>query len=122
MSTLDEEKKFMKASAVDDFDESGKKKVTLDGRDILLARVDGEYYAVDSRCPHLGADLSAGNLEGAIIDCPRHHSRFDIRTGEVVKWTNWPGPLRMLSEVAKAPHPLKVYMVKVEGGDIYVEV
>ena len=52
---------------------------------------------------------STGKLEGTVIDCPRHHSQFDLANGEVKKWTNWPGPLRMLSEVAKKPQSLKTY-------------
>jgi 3-phenylpropionate/trans-cinnamate dioxygenase ferredoxin component len=113
---------FVKAASVAEFSGSTKKKVTVQGQEILLAKVGEKYYAVGNKCPHLGGDLSAGKLEGTVIDCPRHHSQFDLVTGEVKKWTNWPGPLRTLSEVAKKPQPLKTHQVKIENGEILIEI
>jgi 3-phenylpropionate/trans-cinnamate dioxygenase ferredoxin component len=113
---------FTKVGVTSDFTDGSKKKVAAGGQEILLARVGNNYYAIGNRCPHLNGDLSLGTLEGNIITCPRHKSQFDISNGQVIKWTNWPGPLRTLSEVVKAPQPLKTYKVKVEGNDISLEV
>jgi 3-phenylpropionate/trans-cinnamate dioxygenase ferredoxin component len=113
---------FYKAANISEFTDGVKKKVTVQGQEILLAKVGESFYAVGNKCPHLGGDLSAGKLEGTVIECPRHHSQFDLRNGEVKKWTNWPGPLRTLSEVAKKPQALKVHAVKVENGDILIEI
>jgi 3-phenylpropionate/trans-cinnamate dioxygenase ferredoxin component len=113
---------FVKAGITSEYSDGTKKKVTVQGQEILLVKVGEKYYAVGNKCPHLGGDLSAGKLEGTVIDCPRHHSQFDLATGEVKKWTNWPGPLRTLSEVAKKPQALKVHAVKVENGEIFVEI
>lgn len=40
------------------------------GQEILVARVGDNYYSVDNRCPHMGGNLSKGNLEGTIVTCP----------------------------------------------------
>ena len=39
-------------------------KVSIDGRDILVANIDGEYCATDDSCTHSGSSLSEGKLNG----------------------------------------------------------
>ena len=58
----------------------------LDGTRVCVANVHGEVFAVQDRCPHLFANLSAGELRGASIVCPWHDSEFDMRTGSTKKW------------------------------------
>ena len=60
------------------------KKVTIGNIDILIVNVEGHFYAVDALCTHYGGDLSEGKLEGNIITCPNHGSKFDVRNGKVV--------------------------------------
>ena len=47
-----------------------------------LYHVNGRVTAVDDICPHAGAQLSAGVVEGCVVTCPRHGSQFDVQTGE----------------------------------------
>jgi nitrite reductase/ring-hydroxylating ferredoxin subunit len=49
---------------------------------VAVYRADGALCAIADRCPHAGAALSGGEPDGAVITCPGHGSRFDIRTGE----------------------------------------
>jgi len=49
---------------------------------VALYRVDGQWCAISDRCPHAGAQLSTGDLEGTVVTCPMHGSQFDVRTGE----------------------------------------
>ena len=90
-------------------------------REVLLARVGDNFYAVDDRCPHMGGDLSEGVLEGTIVTCPRHHSRFDLTDGHVVRWTDWTGVVLSLAKVVRSPRPLKTYRVKLEEGKVMLE-
>ena len=62
------------------------KAVSVEGRDVLLARAGERYFAAADRCPHLGGRLSEGRLEGTVVTCPRHGSQFDLSSGEVVRW------------------------------------
>jgi len=59
------------------------KKVVLDDREILIANVNGKYYAVDNMCTHFGGNLSEGVLEGNVVTCPNHRAKFDVTTGKV---------------------------------------
>ena len=113
---------YHKAGSASELPDGGLKKVVLDGQEIMLARVGDDYYAIGNRCPHLGADLSAGKLEGTVVTCPRHGSQFDVRDGSNIRWTDRTGIVLSALKVFKSPRPAKTYNVKVEGTDIMVEV
>jgi nitrite reductase/ring-hydroxylating ferredoxin subunit len=49
---------------------------------LAVYRMAGQWRAIADRCPHAGAALSAGEIEGTVVTCPGHGSRFDVRTGE----------------------------------------
>jgi glycine betaine catabolism B len=61
------------------------RKVVCDGKDVLLANVDGNYYAIGDVCTHEGGPLDEGILHNYEIECPWHGSRFDLRTGAVTQ-------------------------------------
>ncbi len=113
---------YIKAATTKELPEDSKRQVKVAGQAILLARVGGHYYALGNRCPHLGGNLAAGKLQGTIITCPLHGSQFDIRDGKVVRWTKNSGLIIKLSKILRPPRGLTVYNVRVEGGDILVEV
>lgn len=84
-------------------------KVTVDGRDILVANIDGTYCAMDDTCTHSGASLSEGRMEGSIVVCGWHGAQFDCKTGKLAKF---PAKIR----------DLKSYNVTVESNDVFIEV
>jgi nitrite reductase/ring-hydroxylating ferredoxin subunit len=77
---------------------------TLDGLEVLVANVGGQYRAIGSVCTHEGGPLADGDLHDSIVTCPWHGSEFDVGTGEAV------GP--------PATEPEPVYEVRVEGDEI----
>lgn len=52
---------------------------------ITVVRAAGRLCAVADRCPHAGAVLSSGSVDGAVLTCPGHGSQFDVTTGERVR-------------------------------------
>jgi len=56
--------------------------LNLHGHSIALFNMDGQLYAVDDRCPHAGASLASGQLDGKLIQCRAHGLRYNIETGE----------------------------------------
>ena len=98
----------------------GLKAVSLDDHEMLVARVEDEYFIADGRCPHMGGHLPDGTLDGSVLTCPRHHSQFDLRDGHVVRWTDWEGAALTIGKLLKHPRPLRTYSVKVEGDNIMV--
>jgi nitrite reductase/ring-hydroxylating ferredoxin subunit len=82
--------------------------VAVDGLRVLLANVDGAFYALRDACGHRQAPLSRGTLSGHVVECPLHFAHFDVRSGALVN-----GPVS-----ADVP----TYAVEVEGDTVYVNV
>ena len=94
--------------------------VVVDGNEILLANVDGKYYAVANRCPHREGKLSHGMLRGSIITCPWHGSQFDIRDGQVIRWAQ--GLPAILARIVTHPSPLATYELEVEDDTLLLKI
>jgi len=114
--------RFIEISKSGELAEGTMKEVVAEGRKILLARVGDRYYAADNRCPHMGAKLSEGKLEGVVVTCPRHGSQFDLSNGHVVRWLRTSGLISTVSKALKPPRPLAIYSVKVEDDRILIEI
>lgn len=52
---------------------------------VALYRVDATWCAITDRCPHAGAPLSDGELDGPVLTCAAHGSQFDVRNGDRVR-------------------------------------
>lgn len=65
--------------------------VEVDGVDVAVFNIDGEYCAVQDICTHDGAEISSGRREDAVIICPRHGARFCLKTGKVLKGPAYEG-------------------------------
>ena len=59
------------------------KAVDVDGTQVALFNLDGEYYAIEDVCPHDGSEISCGIVVDEEIMCSRHGARFCIKTGKV---------------------------------------
>jgi 3-phenylpropionate/trans-cinnamate dioxygenase ferredoxin component len=112
---------YVSIANADELRDGEMKKVDVDGRELLLARVDGSYYAIDDRCPHMGGDLSKGSLQGSIVTCPKHGSRFDVRDGQLVRWTDWSGVKLTVGKLLKSPRATASYAVRRDGDTISVD-
>jgi nitrite reductase/ring-hydroxylating ferredoxin subunit len=51
---------------------------------LAVCQVEGQYHAVDSKCPHRGAKLAEGELVGDLLVCPVHHFKFSLKNGRCV--------------------------------------
>jgi 3-phenylpropionate/trans-cinnamate dioxygenase ferredoxin subunit len=82
--------------------------VQLDGRSLCVGLTeDGEWGAIDNVCTHDGGVLGEGELDGDLVECPRHGGRFDLFTGRV----------RALPPVV----PVNAYKVTLDGDEVVVE-
>jgi nitrite reductase/ring-hydroxylating ferredoxin subunit len=73
---------------------------------VLVARRGGEVFAIGEVCSHLGGPLAEGQLDGDVVQCPWHASRFCVRDGAVVD-----GP---------ATHPQPQFEARMAGGRVQV--
>lgn len=93
-------------AAVDDLQDGEPLRVEADGVPVMLLRQGNALHAVAATCPHLGAPLEEGKIEGQTVVCPWHGSVFSVVDGSLVH-----GPATM---------PLTAYQVKVESGKIMI--
>jgi len=114
--------KLIRIADIDELAEGAMKKYKVDTVELLIARIDSKYYAVQNKCPHFGGDLSGGKLEGTIITCPRHGSQFNLVNGNVVRWLKGAGLISSIGKMVKSPRELITYAIKVDGHDIMVEI
>lgn len=114
--------KLVPVGKAKEFEEGTMKKVLVEENEILIAKAGDNYYATGNRCTHLRGDLSQGKLEGTVVTCPWHGSQFDMKNGQVVRWTNWPKLLSALAKLFKPAKPLRVYKTKIEHGTILIEI
>ncbi len=55
----------------------------VDGTEVAIFKLEGQFYAIEDVCTHDGAEIASGELDGDEIICPRHGARFCVKTGEV---------------------------------------
>ncbi|MFV1973589.1 MAG: non-heme iron oxygenase ferredoxin subunit [Thiohalobacterales bacterium] len=74
---------WVDVAATETFDEGIVQLVDVEGTEVAVFNVDGEFFAIEDICTHDGGTLAEGDVEGYEIECPRHGARFDLRTGKV---------------------------------------
>lgn len=101
---INAEPQWREVMATADIDDGQVRRVDCGVRSVFVYR-EGEHYRVyDSHCPHQVTNIPHLALEGMTLTCPKHHWKFDIRSGECIE---------------KGKHPLKAFETKVEGGLLY---
>lgn len=100
--------KMLRVCAISDVEPGSQLRVDVDGIGaVAVYNADGEFYATDDACTHLGASLGEeGVLSGHVIQCTWHNGRFDVRTGAVL------GP--------PCTAPLKTYRVVLQQESVYL--
>jgi|SRR3989338_8415058 len=98
---------FIKVGNVSDLKPGENKVVDVNGTEVALFNVDGEFFAISNTCLHKGGPLGEGFLEDDVVTCPWHGWRYNVKTGTNVMLPN-----------AHVP----CYKVKVEGNNVLVAV
>ena len=98
---------FRRVASLEDVWDGEMRGFIVDSRKVLIIKLDGEVYACEDRCAHLGVALSDGLLESGVLTCSAHHYQYDARTGRGVN----PKSVR-----------LRTYPVAIEDGEILVDI
>src|ERR1700754_3309023 len=126
-----------------DIPPGGNKVFGVDGRDIVVFHVNGEFFALLNRCPHEGAPLEKAacvarltspepgvyqrSRVGELLRCPWHGWEFDMRNGQSwfdpkrVKVRSYPVAIESGEELAKGPYIAETFQVHVEDSYVIVE-
>jgi nitrite reductase/ring-hydroxylating ferredoxin subunit len=99
--------KFVGRVARAELEEKGMLRLAYPPFDVLVACVDGEFFAIEDACNHAGASLAEGWREGDCVVCPMHGYVFELRTGKLARPWGLCGDQR-------------TYEVRLEGDDVAV--
>ena len=69
---------FFRVEDINDLKPGENMVVDVNGEEVGLFNVDGQFYAIGNICPHKGGPLGEGFLEENIVTCPWHGWRFDV--------------------------------------------
>ena len=83
-------------------------KISIGEKDVCVARIGEEVFAVADMCTHSEASLSEGDISNYKIECWLHSAEFDLRTGAAL--------------TPPASHAVKTYSVSVDGNNVVVEI
>lgn len=96
---------WFRVGDADSFEEGGTR-VDVEGHRVAVFRIGGDFYVIGDRCSHADASLAEGELFDYDVECPRHGSEFDVRTGR-------PASL-------PATRPVPTYEVRVDEGSLMI--
>lgn len=99
---------FVAIAEADELKPAQMKRVSIEGRRLLLCNADGRHYVVDEMCSHEDYSLYLGCIKDGKIKCSLHGSYFDLATGNPT--------------CDPADAPIRTYPVKVEAGKVWVKV
>ena len=77
--------RYLEAAVAAEIAPGTMRRADVGGVKLLVANVDGVYHAMHRNCPHMGADLCRGMLDGRIVTCKLHEAAFDVTTGRQVE-------------------------------------
>ena len=99
---------FHTVAQVDEIPDGEGRAFAVDGVMVAVFMVDGEYFAINDTCPHMGASLATGYVEDGGVTCPWHAWRFCVQDGT---WLDNPN----------AKVKTDAFPVRVQGNDIQVQ-
>ena len=111
-----------------DFPLGQAKAAHADKTSVLVVHLPEGFFAIANKCPHLGLPLSGGKLDGNVITCPWHNSRFDVCNGRNLDWVSgiagvkMPGWVRNIVALGKEPHGVATYPVIEKDSMLYVQI
>ncbi|NIR87582.1 Rieske 2Fe-2S domain-containing protein [Candidatus Bathyarchaeota archaeon] len=99
--------KYVKMAETHEIPKNKMKVFKVEDHEILVVNVEGELYAFENRCPHMGYPLYFGRLEGKVLTCGFHYAKFDVTSG------------KSLGSVTDKP--LKKFKIKIQNSLVQVE-
>jgi nitrite reductase/ring-hydroxylating ferredoxin subunit len=131
-------------AAAEEIPSGARKRVSIEGRDIVVFNVEGELFALSDKCPHRGASLSEGVLTGLVVSrepgcytyerageiirCPWHQWEFDLRTGRSqcdpkrMRAMAFQTSVETGTKILEGPYKAETFKVGVENAYVVIEV
>jgi nitrite reductase/ring-hydroxylating ferredoxin subunit len=87
---------------------------------MVVYHLKNGFFATQAQCTHTFGPLARGEIvKGCQVQCPLHRARFDIASGAVVRWANFPPGIQLLNAV-RGEKALRTFAVTVTNGNVEV--
>lgn len=96
------------AAIIGELEPGQAKLIEIGDKEIALFNCNGEYYAIDNECTHVGGPLCEGEVNGDTVTCPWHGAEFDLKSGEAL--------------APPAEENVNIYKVFIDGDLVKIEV
>ena len=95
--------------SADEIEDGEARRFDVEGHRIAVVRIGDSFHAIGDRCSHANYSLSDGVVwpDECAIECPKHFSKFDLRTGA--------------PDVFPATQPVPIYTVSIANGQVEVD-
>lgn len=100
MSSTDSTDGFVEVCLLEDLTEGKPLRREVAGIQLALVKLPDGVYAIHDVCPHAGASLAYGDLDGEVLACPKHGACFDVRTGRVLTLPSVRGVISFQTRIA----------------------
>jgi 3-phenylpropionate/trans-cinnamate dioxygenase ferredoxin subunit len=88
---------------------------------VVVYHLERGFFATQAQCTHTFGPLARGEIvDGCQVKCPLHRARFDIASGAVVRWANFPPGIQLLNAL-RGEQALRTYPVSIRGGNVEVK-
>jgi nitrite reductase/ring-hydroxylating ferredoxin subunit len=130
-----QDQNYVEAGKVSEITNGQMKHAEINGKEIVIANLDGKFYAFADRCGHMNARLSRGNINQNVVTCPFHAAKFDVTSGKKIgepvleippgmeplppSWQKYMGTVGQEMSYIKT-YDQETYEVKVEGNSIKI--
>jgi Ferredoxin subunits of nitrite reductase and ring-hydroxylating dioxygenases len=105
---------YVRAARIAELPENAKIKIELQGKTFFIAHVNGNFFALANKCPHLGGSLCDGLLSETTIKCPVHGAEFELATGKAV------GKAKLLF-LKMNVNDVEAYKTEVRGEEVFID-
>jgi nitrite reductase/ring-hydroxylating ferredoxin subunit len=132
---MTQDQNYVEAGKVSEITNGQMKHAEINGKEIVIANLDGKFYAFAERCGHMNARLSRGNINQNVVTCPFHAAKFDVTSGKKIgepvleippgmeplppKWQKYMEIVGKEMSYIKT-YDQETYEVKVEGNSIKI--
>ncbi|MBD3674091.1 MAG: Rieske 2Fe-2S domain-containing protein [Planctomycetaceae bacterium] len=94
---------FVTVCKIDEIPVGEARMFVIEGTPVGVFHIDDHFYALHNECPHAGASLAHGSIDGDVVSCRIHHWRFCLRDGTYLdqdqpKWNAQTIPVRVVGD------------------------
>ncbi|MGH9711645.1 MAG: Rieske (2Fe-2S) protein [Candidatus Acidiferrales bacterium] len=98
---------FQRAAKIEEIPVGQIREISVSGKSVAVANIDGKLFAINSVCLHHGGPLGDGELDGTLVSCPWHGWQYDVTTGRLAQ---------------QPSDGVECYSVELRGDEVFVDV